>query len=47
MYDCWVQEQEENFQPDDIARCRDGFLAAMEEVEAQWPQPAEPAIEPP
>lgn len=39
MYDCWVQEQEENFQPDDIARCRDGFLEAMEEVEALWPQP--------
>ena len=46
MYDCWVQEQEENFQPDHIARCRDGFLAAMEEVEALQPQPEEPAMMP-
>ncbi len=30
MFDCWMQEQEENFQPDDIAFCRDGFEAAME-----------------
>lgn len=40
LYDCWVQEQEENFQPDDIAACRDGFLEAMDEVEALWPKPA-------
>lgn len=32
-YDCWVQEQEENFQPDHIAACRDAFIAAMEEVD--------------
>lgn len=37
MYDCWVEEQEENFQPDDIAACRDGYMAAMAEVEALWP----------
>ncbi|MCG8356565.1 MAG: OmpA family protein [Kiloniellales bacterium] len=43
MYDCWVQEQEENFQPDDIAACRDAFLEAMDEVEALMPTPAEPA----
>lgn len=36
MYECWMQEQEipENFQPIDIARCRDGFAAAMGKVEA-------------
>src|SRR3546814_7146483 len=28
-FDCWMQEQEENFQPDDIAACRDRFEAAM------------------
>ena len=39
LYDCWVQEQEENFQPDDIAECRDGFLEAMDEVEALMPKP--------
>jgi OOP family OmpA-OmpF porin len=45
-FDCWLQEQRtaENFQPDDIAACRDGFytaLAALEEkpVAAVKPEP--------
>lgn len=29
MFDCWLQEQEENDQPEDIARCRSAFEAAM------------------
>ncbi|MDF2367035.1 OmpA family protein [Sneathiella sp.] len=33
-FDCWVQEQEENWQPKDIAACRDSFVIAMEEIEA-------------
>ncbi len=33
-YDCWLQEQEENFQPDHIKDCKDGFIAAIEAVEA-------------
>jgi OmpA-OmpF porin, OOP family len=33
MFDCWMQEQEENFQPKDIARCRDGFYKALGELE--------------
>ncbi|WP_025900005.1 OmpA family protein [Sneathiella glossodoripedis] len=32
-FDCWVQEQEENFQPDHIAACRDAFVAAMADVD--------------
>lgn len=32
-FDCWMQEQEENFQPDDIAACRDGFETAMSEID--------------
>ncbi|NQW00780.1 MAG: OmpA family protein [Rhodospirillales bacterium] len=28
MFDCWMQEQEENNQPKDIAACRDGFEKA-------------------
>jgi outer membrane protein OmpA-like peptidoglycan-associated protein len=28
-FDCWVQEQEENFQTTDIAACRDRFAAAI------------------
>ena len=33
LYDCWIEQQEENFQPDDIAYCRDGFQAALAELE--------------
>ncbi len=32
-FDCWVQEQEENRQPKDIAACRDAFILAIEEIE--------------
>lgn len=48
MFDCWMQEQEENFQPDDIARCRSAFEIAMARVEdALRPPPvAEPEPEP-
>jgi len=28
-FDCWMQEQEENFQPDDIAACRGQFLVGL------------------
>ena len=33
MFDCWMQEQEENFQPDDIAACREKFETAMASVD--------------
>ncbi|MDF1794657.1 MAG: OmpA family protein [Thalassobaculaceae bacterium] len=33
-FDCWMQEQEEGHQPDDIARCRETFIAALAEIEA-------------
>jgi len=36
-FDCWMQEQEENWQPEDIGRCRDDFYAALEAIE---PAPA-------
>jgi outer membrane protein OmpA-like peptidoglycan-associated protein len=43
MFDCWMQEQEENFQPKDIARCRGGFEAAMAAVDdAMRPPPPPP-----
>jgi outer membrane protein OmpA-like peptidoglycan-associated protein len=32
-FDCWVQEQEENWQPKDIAACRDSFVLAMESLD--------------
>lgn len=34
MFDCWMQEQEENFQPKDIAACRHAFDVALREVES-------------
>ncbi len=45
-FDCWVEQQEENHQPDHIAACRDAFFAALEELEAAMappPPPAQPA----
>lgn len=49
MFDCWVEEQAENRQPDDIAACRDGFLDAIAQVEAALKPPAmaKPAPPPP
>lgn len=34
MFDCWMQEQEENFQPPDIERCRADFFDALGKLEA-------------
>jgi len=45
MFDCWMQEQEENFQPDDIAACREGFDAAYKELSKKMAM-AEPMAEP-
>jgi outer membrane protein OmpA-like peptidoglycan-associated protein len=46
MFDCWMQEQEENFQPEDIARCRSAMMAALEVLEARPVAKAEPALPP-
>jgi OOP family OmpA-OmpF porin len=32
-FDCWVEQQEENWQFDHIAKCRDGFHAAIAEID--------------
>ncbi len=34
MFDCWMQEQEENFQPKDIAACKAAFEVALNQVES-------------
>lgn len=39
MFECWMEEQEENNQPKDIAACRAEFEAAMAQIEAA-PKPA-------
>lgn len=48
MFDCWMQEAEENFQPADIAWCRDRFKVALQAMEAAVAeQPAAAAAPPP
>ncbi len=43
-FDCWLEQQEENFQPDDINRCKKEFLEALSQLEGQMPNvpPAAP-----
>ena len=42
MYDCWVEQQAEGFQPDDIKACKDGFMTALAELEKPFPVPPAP-----
>jgi len=47
-FDCWMEQQEENFQPGHIAACRDEFYAALNETKVAMapvpaPAPAMPA----
>ena len=35
MFDCWMQEQEENFQPDDISNCRERFSKLLTGIETR------------
>lgn len=42
-FDCWLEQQEENFQNDHISACRDELLAALAELEAQPAAVAPPA----
>jgi len=45
-FDCWVEQQEENHQPDHIAACRDAFLAAMQIIEDEMNPPAPAPVAP-
>ncbi len=47
LFDCWMQEQEENFQPEDIARCRAGFMDAIAMLEEVPPKKVVKAAPPP
>jgi OOP family OmpA-OmpF porin len=42
MYDCWLEQQSENIQPDHIKACRDQFMTALAEIEKPIPAPAPP-----
>ncbi|MFQ5972064.1 MAG: OmpA family protein [Alphaproteobacteria bacterium] len=44
-FDCWMQEQEENRQPDDIAACQSGFTTAVAELEEAMKPPPAPVVE--
>ncbi len=46
MFDCWMQEQEENHQPKDIKRCRAGFEEAMAKVDAALKRKPKPKAKP-
>jgi OmpA-OmpF porin, OOP family len=37
LYDCWLEQQAENIQPDHIKACRDGFMTALAEIEKPIP----------
>ena len=47
-YDCWIEQQEENHQPDHIAACRDEFYASLAKLEELMkpPPPPAPAAQP-
>lgn len=40
QFDCWLQEQEENFQPKDIAACRGAALEALSTLDTVLVPPA-------
>lgn len=43
-FDCWIEQQEEGWQADDIARCKKEFMDALTQLEAAMPAKApEPA----
>ncbi|WNK01273.1 OmpA family protein [Thalassospiraceae bacterium LMO-JJ14] len=46
QFDCWMQEQEENYQPDDIAACRKGFLTALNQTNAILAAVVKPMVQP-
>jgi len=43
FFDCWMEQQEENFQPKDIEYCRNGFFANLDAIENK--QAAQPTPE--
>lgn len=42
MFDCWLEQLEENYQPNDIAACRSGFYRSLEVAEAAVAPPPPP-----
>ncbi|MEM9469863.1 MAG: OmpA family protein [Pseudomonadota bacterium] len=45
-YDCWIENQEENFQQNEINACKSQFMDALAQLEAMAPPAPPPAPEP-
>lgn len=45
-FDCWIEQQEEGFQTNDINTCRNEFIEALNQLEAAIPAQAAPIAEP-
>lgn len=46
-FDCWMEQQEENSQPQDVARCRNGFEDSMARLDAAYREKSAPPAAPP
>lgn len=49
-FDCWIEQQEENWETTEMLSCKKEYLDAVSELEGlvqQAPQPVEPVAEPP
>src|SRR5579884_1817762 len=46
-FDCWVEQQEENWQTDDIAYCRDNLTKSLHELHGMAPPMGGPVAEEP
>jgi OOP family OmpA-OmpF porin len=46
-FDCWLEQQQEGWQEDDIAHCREGFYNAMHALSPPLPQEDAPKAKPP
>lgn len=44
FFDCWVEQQEENWQEDDISACREGFYKSLTQLQDQAIPEEEPLI---
>lgn len=47
LFDCWVEQQEENWQPEHIAACKGEFLELMAKLEKPVTPPPPPVPQPP
>jgi len=45
-FDCWIENQEENYTADQIAQCKNEFMNALNQLEGAMPAAPPPAPEP-